>query len=227
MATASLITGPVTLDEVRVVVGDGELPGTTALRALLGDRGSFATLGKFLNVIKSERAPVAPVTDSAAPAGPADALAAIWSAAYTAAQLQTLGRLETITAERDSLTAALADTTAERDDLAAAADALTMDNAAAVAASEAAKASLEALEQEVQRIAEEDGKAATERAHADARAVAELEKIKSDAVAAAELQKRDFEIERVTMQRSIDSLMQQLSDVKSLLHTQAASASKS
>ena len=107
-------SGPISLADVRQALADTDPSSTNAgaLRKLMG-RGSYATIQKHLDAIRQERAPVVPVAPGTTPAPPADAVAAIWSAAYAAAQVLTLGRLETVTAERD---AARAQITAQAQD---------------------------------------------------------------------------------------------------------------
>ena len=102
-ATTPPPSGPISLADVRQALADTDPSGTNAgaLRKIMG-RGSYATIQKHLDAIRQERAPVVPVAPGTTPAPPADAVAAIWGAAYAAAQVLTLGRLEIVTAERDA-----------------------------------------------------------------------------------------------------------------------------
>ena len=96
----------VTIDDVRTAIGSTDPNQTNAskVRALLGNRGSFETIQKHLATIRQELAIAAapPVSTDAIPALPAEAVQAIWVAAWSAAQVVTLRRTETLAAERDA-----------------------------------------------------------------------------------------------------------------------------
>lgn len=96
----------VTIDDVRMVLA-GVNPNQTnggKVRVLLGGRGSFETIQKHLNTLRQELATASapPVTADQVPALPTEAAQAIWVAAWTAAQVQTMTRAEKLAAERDS-----------------------------------------------------------------------------------------------------------------------------
>lgn len=209
--TTALALGPITLEDVRAALGDHDPSSTnaSALRAVIG-RGSFATIQKHLDAIRAELVPVVPVAPGTAPTAPAETLAAIWSAAYSAAQVLTLGRLERVTAEREQLTIAVAQQSA---DLAAAlAQVDDMTDAATMAAVNAA----EAAAQQAQELAkaQADALAATEALQGTRSA---LERMKADAEHAAALATRDAQIAAQAMQSTIDRLNDQVSELKSLL----------
>lgn len=204
-------TGPITHADVRAALGDTDPSSTNAakLQKIIG-RGSLATVQKHLDAIRAELVPAAPVAPGAAPAAPADAVAVIWGAAWAAAQALTLGRLETVTAERDAARA-LAETRAQ--DVAALAGEV---DALAETTAEAKNTSATLLE----GMQTFEGRATAEvaaHAAAIAAAQAEIEKLKTEATAAAELAKRDAQIERQSLQTTIDRLTDQVSDLKSLL----------
>lgn len=95
----------ITIDDVRTAI-EGTDPNQTnasKVRALLG-RGSFETIQKHLGTLRQELATAAapPVAADQVPALPADAAQAIWLAAWTAAQVQTMARAEKLAAERDA-----------------------------------------------------------------------------------------------------------------------------
>jgi len=100
------VASRVTLDDVRAVLNGTDLHSTNAskVRTLLGGRGSFETIQKHLNTLRAELAAAAapPVAADQVPVMPADAAQAMWVAAWTAAQGQTLRRTELLAAERDS-----------------------------------------------------------------------------------------------------------------------------
>ena len=87
-------TGPVTIEDTRAALGDTNPSNTNAgaLRRILG-RGSLSTLQKHLDTIRAECAAPALELAGAAPAAPSDLVAAVWSAAWAAAQARTLGAL--------------------------------------------------------------------------------------------------------------------------------------
>ena len=104
--TQAPATGRVTIDDVRTVLEGADPNQTNAskVRTLLGGRGSFETIQKHLNTLRAELAAAAapPVAADQVPVMPADAAQAMWVAAWTAAQVQTLRRTELLAAERDS-----------------------------------------------------------------------------------------------------------------------------
>lgn len=96
----------VTIDDVRTIL-EGTDPNQTnasKVRALLGGRGSFETIQKHLGTLRAELAAAAmpPVAADAVPAVPAEAAQAMWVAAWTAAQVQTMARAEKLASERDA-----------------------------------------------------------------------------------------------------------------------------
>lgn len=211
---ASLVntgTGPITLEDVRAALGDQDPCATNAgaLRNVIG-RGSNATVQKHLDAIRAELVPVAAVAPGAAPTAPAEAVAAIWGAAYGAAQVLTLGRLEAVTAQREQLLNTVAQ---QAQDLSAALSSVDdMTDAATVAAGNAAAAAA----QHAQELAKIQGEAsAATEALQGTRAA--LERAQADAAHAAQLAARDAQIASQAMQSTIDRLNDQVSELKSLL----------
>lgn len=100
------VGGKVSLADVRAALTDTNPNETNAgkVRALLGDRGSLATIQKYLGILRDERAAAAapPSADYQAPAVPPEAAEAMWVAAWSAAQVQALRRTETLSTERDA-----------------------------------------------------------------------------------------------------------------------------
>ena len=100
------VASRVTLDDVRAVLNGTDLHSTNAskVRTLLGGRGSFETIQKHLGTLRQELATAAapPVSADQVPPMPTEAAAAMWVAAYSAAQVQTLRRTELLASERDA-----------------------------------------------------------------------------------------------------------------------------
>lgn len=216
--TQTTTIGPITLADVKAALADTDPNNTNAgaVRAILG-RGSMATIQKHLDSIRAELAPAPPVAPGATPAAPADAIAQIWGSAWAAAQILTLGRLETVTAERDAARALAA--TQERDLGAALANVDILTDATA----EAQKTSATILA----ALQEFEGKATTEvAAHAAAleAAQAQTEQVKSDAATAAAaaaaalaLADRDHTIAMQAIQQIVDRQSTEVGQLRSLL----------
>ena len=100
------VASRVTLDDVRAVLNGTDPHSTNAskVRSLLGGRGSFETIQKHLGTLRQELATAAapPVSADQVPPMPTEAAAAMWVAAYSAAQVQTLRRTELLASERDA-----------------------------------------------------------------------------------------------------------------------------
>jgi hypothetical protein len=199
-ATTTPPSGPISLADVRQALADTDPSGTNAgaLRKLMG-RGSYATIQKHLDAIRQERAPVVPVAPGTTPAPPADAVAAIWGAAYAAAQVLTLGRLEIVTAERDAARAQVAAQAQDVASLAAEVDAGAETVTAALSAKQQLETTVESHQVEIARL------------------TGELERVTREAAAAAELAEREAQIKLQTLQTVLDKAIHEVSDYKSLL----------
>ena len=204
-------TGPITLADVRAALADTD-PGTTnagALRQIIG-RGSFATVQKHLDAIRAERAPVLPAAPGAIPAAPADAVAAIWGAAWAHAQAVTLARLERLSAERD---AAQALATAQAQDVAGLAAEIDLMTAAAQAERDAQAQAL----QDAQATATEATARATAQGQDLASARAEIERITAAAAQAAALAQREAQIERQALQTALERQIDKYTELKGVV----------
>lgn len=194
------ISTPVTLDDVRATLGDTD-PRTTnagALRSKLG-KGSVSTIQKHLDKLRADLMPAA-TPGSPTPAAPAEALGAIWSAAWSAAQAQTLGRLNIVSQERD---AAREHITLLVGDLEAVANQLDQ--------------TTEAQAQSAQRTAELTAQA--ERCGADLTAArVEIERLITASEHAAQLALRDGELKDKAHQQDREYLLNQIAELKSALH---------
>lgn len=207
----STATGPISLGDVRQALADTDPSSTNAgaLRKIMG-RGSYATIQKHLDAIRQERAPVVPVAPGATPAPPADAVAAIWGAAYAAAQVLTLGRLEVVTAERDAARAQVAAQAQDVASLAAEVDA----GAGSLAAALADKLTADSNMMQVTTTSSE----VIESHKAEiARLTVELERVTREAAAAAALAEREAQIKLQTLQTVLDKAIHDVSEYKSLL----------
>lgn len=175
------------------------------IRAALG-RGSFATVQKHLEAIRSELATAAAAPQTGAtPEAPAEAVAALWAAAWTAAQRDVLQRLDRVTTERDLARARV-------EVLAADLEAAT--NAADLAADQA-HAALQARDQAQTRQSELEAALAAERkATEDAKAMVVSEREKAQH--AAEIAAREREIERQALQGQIERLQERVAEFRAL-----------
>lgn len=209
--TPTTPSASITLADVRVALADTDPNKTNAskLREILG-RGSFATVQKHLDAIRAERAPALPPAPGAIPGAPADAVAAIWGAAWAHAQVMTLERLERLSAERDH---ALALVAAQAQDVAGLAAEI---DAQAAAAHQAADTQAQAL-----AAAQAAGIDAVARADAAlkelAAAKAEIERITAAAAQAAALAGRESQIERQTMQAALERQIEKYTELKSVV----------
>jgi Tfp pilus assembly protein FimV len=211
MALITKISGPITLADVKSALADKNPNSTNAaaVRQIMG-RGSFATIQKHLDTMRAELVPAPPVAPGAAPTAPAEAVSVIWGAAWSAAQALTLGRLETVTAERD---AAQALTAAQAQDVAAlAAEVDTLTAAAEAQAIEQAQALAEA-----QATAEQATAQAAAQAQELAAARAEIERVTTAAKAAAALAEREAEIKAQALQAAIDRQIDKYMELKSVV----------
>lgn len=213
--TEATTSGPITLDDVRVALGNTDPFATNAgaLQKIIG-RGSNATVQKHLESIRAELRPPVEVAPGSIPKAPADAVDAMWAVAWSAAQVHTLSRLEKVTSEREQLAAALAQVTQDREGQGRVIDELT--SAAATAATEAA-ATLAAAQGEREQLAADLAKAQADAAAATLasnmaleRAKTDFESLKMASEARVAVMTRDAEIAAKTMQGTIDELNRQI-----------------
>lgn len=203
-----------TLDDVRAALAGTDPNETNAnkVRAMLGNRGSFETIQKHLGTLRAERATAAaPSVDAdQVPALPVEAASAMWAAAWTAAQVQTLRRAEALAAERDAALLKLETMGADISGLAATVDeqAAKLDGAAATAATVQAAHLVE-----VARLGAELSAAnlLIERNRG------ELDKARADAAHAAEL----AESGRLMMREEMARLTDQIGELKANLYKRA------
>jgi DNA repair exonuclease SbcCD ATPase subunit len=218
------VASRVTLDDVRAVLNGTDLHSTNAskVRTLLGGRGSFETIQKHLNTLRAELAAAAapPVAADQVPVMPADAAQAMWVAAWTAAQVQTLRRTELLAAERDSALLKLETMSQDLADQVQTMDAQAGElerAAAAVAAVQAAHlADLEKSKADLAVAAADRAQVVQELE----RTRQELAQARADAAHAAEL----AESGRVMMREELARLTDQVGELKAHLYKRAESA---
>ena len=218
------VASRVTLDDVRAVLNGTDLHSTNAskVRTLLGGRGSFETIQKHLNTLRAELAAAAapPVAADQVPVMPADAAQAMWVAAWTAAQVQTLRRTELLAAERDSALLKLETMSQDLADQVQTMDAQAGElerAAAAVAAVQAAHlADLEKSKADLAVAAADRAQVVQELE----RTRQELAQARADAAHAAEL----AESGRVMMREELARLTDQVGELKAHLNKRAESA---
>ena len=218
------VASRVTLDDVRAVLNGTDLHSTNAskVRTLLGGRGSFETIQKHLNTLRAELAAAAapPVAADQVPVMPADAAQAMWVAAWTAAQVQTLRRTELLAAERDSALLKLETMSQDLADQVQTMDAQAGElerAAAAVAAVQAAHlADLEKSKADLAVAAADRAQVVQELE----RTRQELAQARAGAAHAAEL----AESGRVMMREELARLTDQVGELKAHLYKRAESA---
>lgn len=211
----------ITLDDVRTAI-EGTHPKETnasKVRALLGNRGSYETIQKHLNTLRAELAAAAapPVAADAVPALPDDAAQAMWVAAWTAAQVQTLRRTELLASERDAALLKLETMSQDVAGLLATVDeqAGQLDQAAATVAKVQADHIADIEKAKVQAAA-----AAADRTQVVGeleRARQELAKVQADAAHAAEIAGAGRELMRQELARLTD----QVGELKAALYKRA------
>lgn len=214
----------VTIDDVRTVVADMDpnLTNASKVRALLGGRGSFETIQKHLNTLRQELATAAapPVAADAVPALPADAAQAMWVAAWTAAQVQTMRRTEALAAERDAARLKLEALSQDVAGLIATVDeqATQLEQAAADRAADEA-----AHLDELAKMQADQARAAADRADQAAeleRTRQELAKTQTEAQHADQLAEQG----RQAMRTELGRLTDQIGELKAHLYKRAESA---
>lgn len=213
----------VTIDDVRTAI-EGTDPNQTnasKVRALLG-RGSFETIQKHLATLRQELAAAAmpPVAADQVPALPTDAAQAMWVAAWTAAQVQTMARAEKLASERDAALLKLETMGQDVAGLVATVDeqAANLDQAAATVAKIQAAHLADVARLEAAH-AETVGQLDEAKQWMD-RARRELEKAQADAAHAAELAESGRELMRQELARLTD----QVGELKAALYKRAEGA---
>ena len=214
--------GAITRQDVLTALGDTDPNSTNAgkLQKIIG-RGSTSTVQRYLDEIRASLV-VPPVAPGAAPTPPADVVAAIWASAWSAAQVHTLGRLETVTAQRDAL---LVKAETQASDIAALTiemDQVQASEAAAIAkeiaATQAIESSVTAYKVKLDK-ATEDYDANIDCLMTEKKdLIQEVARVKAEASNAAAIATRDAQITAAAMQVTIDRLTDQVAELKSIIH---------
>lgn len=220
-ATPAPSTGPINLADVRQALGDTDANATNAgaLRAILG-RGSLNTIQKHLDAIRAERAPAAPVEPGAVPAAPVEAIAAIWGAAWAHAQAQVRGRLDSMTAQRDTLQARAAELAQV---LEVSSDALDAKEVELVQVAEAVAAAERAQAETLATLKGSNAQLTAELAAA----AAEVERTRLAAANAATVAERDAQLLTRQHAANTEHLMAQVLELRALLAKHLAPVEKS
>jgi multidrug resistance efflux pump len=213
--------GPINLADVRQALGETDANATNAgaLRTILG-RGSLNTIQKHLDAIRAERAPAVPVELGAVPAAPAEAIAAVWGAAWAQAQALVLGRLESMTAQRDTLQARAAELAQV---LEVSSDALDAKEAELAQVAEAAAAAERAQAETLAALQESNAQLTAELAAA----TAEVERTRLAAANAATVAERDAQLLTRQHAANTEHLMAQVLELRELLAKHLAPVAKS
>ena len=183
-----------------------------ALLEIIG-HGSTGTVHKHLNAIRAERAKPSPTPlDATLPPAPEQLIASVWAASWAEARAQTLAKMDLMTSERDSARAQVAT--------------LTSDNYALLNECERLEADQARTQGEQEASAAMVKQAVELHATALVRVQAELELARSElaeraaAMAhAAELARRDAELKDAAHDRALQRLVDQVAELKSVLHT--------
>lgn len=222
--TAAPVTSRITIDDVRTAIAGTNPNHTNAgkVRALLGNRGSFETIQKHLGTLRAELAAAAapPVTAAQVPALPAEAAQAMWFAAWTAAQVQTLRRTETLATERD---AALLELETMGQDVAGLVATVDEQTANFEERNEMLRGEIFALNQTIEHMDDEvqsEARNYMELKDEMVKTCAELAKTQSDAAHAAEL----AESGRQMMREELARLTDQVGELKAHLYRRAEAA---
>ena len=214
----------VTIDDVRTAIGSTDPDQTNAskVRALLGNRGSFETIQKHLNTLRAEIAAAAapPVSTDAIPALPAEAAQAIWVAAWTAAQVQTMARSEKLATERDAALLKLETMGQDVAGLVAAVDEQTGQLDQAAVAQQAVRLEEQAATTKWAELAVELDRTKSEAIAALDHARQELTKAQSDAAHAAQI----AEAGRDLMRQELARLTDQVGELKAALYKRVDTA---
>lgn len=213
---APAVAPRVTIDDVRAVIGtDPNATNASKVRALLGGRGSFETIQRHLGTLRAELAAAAmpPGAVDQVPALPGDAAQAMWVAAWTAAQVQTMARSEKLASERDAALLKLETMGQDVAGLVATVDqqAGQLDHAAVAVA----KVQADHLA-DLQKAEAVQAAAAADRAEL----AQVLVKVQADAAHAAEL----AESGRVVLREELARLTDQVGELKAHLYARAAAS---
>ena len=213
---------PVTIEDVRAALGDTDPHSTNsaALRKIIG-RGGGGNIQKHLEAIRAERLVQTLEVAGPAPDMPKELMTSVWQHIWSAAQARTAGALAKAQQQNQLLTAALevakADAASALDDV----DAIRIQLDTKSLECEKIESKFEetfdnlAKEFDDFKLTSEKQLEATkvEAQKKDADRLKEVGDLKHQ----IDLIQRDREIEKKTLQSTIDKLVEQLTEYKSLL----------
>ena len=210
-AKTAEVSGPITIDDVRLALGESDPSTTNAnkIRQIIG-RGGFTTIQKHLEALRAECAPAVLGAPPPAPPAPKEVLEALWTTAWSAAQVMTLGRLERLTAQRDAAQALAA---AQGADIEALSQQIDAGEEALSVMTAQRYAAINALESEQAQHAQVLAQTAQQFADYKAQAQGDI----AAAAAAAELAKRDAQIAMQTLQAELDKRYAEAGELRSLI----------
>lgn len=210
----------VTLLEIKDVLKENNIDvfktNACAIRKITG-HGGQNTIQKHLTTLRLEVRPPPVVLLGSIPSAPGDVVKALWEAAYTAVQLQVLAKIESLTAQRDQATELMKAQMCDIDSFANEVDELSAQ--ICTFHQDQKKQGADFAEQLNEFEKEREGWT-----HRLGESQAEIDFIRSenkislsDARHAAELAVRDAAIREQTLQSTINNLLNQVADLKSVL----------
>lgn len=210
----------VTIDDVRQQLEtlqlDARKTNAAVIQKSLG-RGGMGTVQKYLDVIRAELDKPVVVLDGEIPGAPKDLADALWRSAWSAAQAHTSAALATALLERDQARAHLDTARADVETLTASEEAAQAAAAQAAQVAQQAQQAQQAAEQALQASQAQALAQAQEAAQALATAQADAAQALATLKAGHALEIAHAETRIATLQGTIDRLVEQLAEVKSLL----------
>lgn len=201
-------TGAVTIDDVRIALGDTDPASTNAnaIRTIIG-RGSFATIQRHLEALRAESVAAVSNEQVQTPKAPSDLISQIWSLAWSAAESSVNKQLSNALSQIDALQNELDALKEDRDSL------LVVADDAEQAASDARALASDAVEHQ-KRLCD---------AYENLQKQHDTELSNEKATKAAmlhehQLAQAHWETERVTLKAELDRVIDRLAETKSLLH---------
>lgn len=204
--------GPVSLDEVKVVIGldDPFNASASLIREIIG-RGSNTTIQKHINELRQKATDkLKAVSSELIPPAPPEVFSSIWTSAYSFAMSSVLIRMEKLSSERDVL---IASSTAQIKDVET--FALEVDELLEKLASAEDLAEKAAVE--VQMQAARDKSKTDQMGEELIAARDQLTRVVAETNVTAQLAAHDKALVEATLQRTIDSLTTQIAELKGWL----------
>lgn len=211
----------ITIDDVRAVLAtsetDARKTNSAAIRAMLGERGSNATIQKYLEVLRAELEPKPVELAGDVPKAPPEALEALWRAAWTAAQANTSQALAVALLERDASREAHQTTLNDLHTTLASADRSINAESEARAAETAATTEATADREALEAFKTETAAAALAAENKLSQALSNTESRIAELTSAHKLEISQAETKIATLAGVIDRLTDNLAEAKSML----------